>query len=314
MASKLLGIRSAGLVALCSGFALLLAGCGSASSDTGLDTEVRDTDIESIEVRADDLYELITGGAVEREAVHFLEVTQLNASYNTCMAAAGFEQQPKLHPLWTGFRSNGTSGHWLGATHRNPSEEALAIASSTYLETEPDTREPSKARDAAESKCSAQDSPVMDQGNRPGTPKSSPDLTQAWHEMMDKVESELGPITPYSECMRAAGIDYAQLSDGEEGWVGLYLYLTAKMPAAPLTKSAAAQDDDWSSYLALEARAMEADESCREVKRAEGLRLLAPRLDEFEQIYESELERLPAEWAAGVAEAEKLGFRPPTQQ
>src|SRR5215217_7763630 len=83
-----------------------------------------------IQSRADAIEEAISGGALEREAAHYLQFEQYNRPFHECMAAKGVEVPSGFLPGWTGYRANGTSGAWMGALGREQSTTALATAES----------------------------------------------------------------------------------------------------------------------------------------------------------------------------------------
>lgn len=64
------------------------------------------------------------------------------------------------------------------------------------------------------------------------------------------------------------------------------------------------------TYLDLEERALAADADRRGAKYAEGLALLGPRLAEFNDRFASQLQASKDAWAAELAQAQAMGFKP----
>ncbi|MFT3872306.1 MAG: hypothetical protein QM714_06605 [Nocardioides sp.] len=65
---------------------------------------------------------------------------------------------------------------------------------------------------------------------------------------------------------------------------------------------------EWQEYLQFEGSAINADADCRAQKYAQGLALLAPLLDEFEQNHQSELTNAENGWTELLAAANRQGI------
>jgi hypothetical protein len=283
----------------------LLAGCAVA--------QAAPADPAAVEARADGLYTVIGGNAQQREAANYLQWIDMNQEFWSCMAAAGFEPRRHFSYLWRGWTANGTSGEWLGRLQNKPSATALAkralAGAATSRPVPPsDPVAPQRTRpdyEAAAEGCETADQSVV-LGSQPGVPDGSQRLLAEFNTMVSEVEAGLGPIGSYRSCMLAAGVDYTASAEDTDGWQALYLYLTWKMPKAPAPgKQASAK---WQEYLALEAAALDADESCRGDQYRRGLALLDPRLTAFAEKHAAELDQLAKGWQATVAEARAAGL------
>ena len=261
----------------------------------------------AVEVRANEIFASISGDAVEREASHYLTWKDLNAGYADCMRAAGHSVDLTFLPLWTGWEPDATSASWMGALNRPPSVHARAIAASSRAELG-DGRVYSNAFNAASAKCNDGDTETVDLGNIPGQPEGAAELTDEFKQLVHEVDSRLGPIDVYTECMDAEGIDYAKDSGGEQGRQGLYRSLTAEMPYPPLPGTE--EPPAWSDYLQRERQALAADNRCRRDRYEQGLRELAPLLDDFEAANRAAISATDRAWDATVAEATEAGFQP----
>lgn len=293
-------------VAVAAALSLLAGGCGTQTAVDATPEAVDDT--RAIETLADTTLAQIAGTATQREAEHYVVFKELNSAYETCMNDQGIDFTAEYHTLFAGYRPNGTSGVWMGALNRKPSETALANAAAYRddMRGQLPADERSAAFVAAQAKCDATTSDSADQQVVLGEP-GGVDLEAEFTTMLTGVEEKLGDIAPYTTCMQKAGIDYTTKSDGEQGWAGLYLYLTAQMPTPPL--SAEASDTTWQAYLDLERRALAADATCRAAKYAEGLALLAPRIVTFRERYASQLQASQASWTSKLKNAQALGFK-----
>lgn len=290
--------------------AFILGACGTSTdeprSGPGADDAEFAATATETQARADALLEAIAGDELEREAAHFLEFKQLNRTFDECMATEGFKVPSGFLPIWTGYRANGTSGAWMGALGRAPSIAALATAESIRAGEGGDEFGAAVEKDAyqrAVGRCSV-DEPVVDLGARPGVPEGADDLGVRFTALIEQVDAQLGSLDPYRECMSKAG--FGLPADGAQGWQGLHLYLTGQMPLPPVPGEEASRA--WSSYLELEAAALDSDERCRSTKYQEGLALLEPLLDEFVSVYAEEIARIEAGWERSVLAARTSGF------
>ena len=274
----------------------LLAGCGT---QQGTDVAEATPDYAAIEARADQIFTSMGGTARQREAAHFLTVNDLNADFVSCMDEAGFEVASVFDPIYTGWEPNSTEGMWMGELNRALSPQALAMAASSRSEFDGDRGE---AYDGAARTC-AQDEPP--QVNR--EPEGWLELSTEYALALRRVEEQLGPIDGYTDCMNRAGIDYIELNgEGEAGYAGLLMALHGVMPSAP--RPGKKPSAEWTDYLDFEARALEADTSCREEKYHEGLRLLAPELDALEASSGAEIEDMRRQWEGVLEEARRAGL------
>jgi hypothetical protein len=286
-----------------AGFALLLAGCSSAAP-----LPVGPADATSVESRAATIYTRISGDSQQRDAANYLEWLTINQSYWSCLEGKGFTPIKQFSPLWTGWIANPTSGQWMGSLQVRPSVPALAIAASSRAESSsPGKGSPTadKGYQDASDSCQSENTDVT-VGGGPGTPVGAAQLTSDFKKLVEAVDAELGPIDDYRQCMAQVGIDYSSGSEGDEGWQGLYRYLTSELPQAPLEGEEPSQA--WRDYLVFETKVLAADESCRGAKYHEGLRRLAPGLEDFASGNAARIDEVAQGWAATVEQARAKGF------
>jgi hypothetical protein len=294
------------LVMLLAGAPLLVA-CGTATSPT----EIAKSPQDAIEARADSIFEAIGGNATQKEAALWLEKRPNQIAFGECIRSQGFHVDSSYLPLWKGYRADGTSGQWMGALNRAPSERMLAIAETTLSERRQATPEQrTKEYKAASSLCNerTQDKQYHAGGAGPNAPAGAEQLAGPFFEMVSGVDRQLGSIEPYTDCMKREGIDHTSTTEGEQGWNGLYAYLLGKAPYPPLPDEE--PNEAWQAYLSLEKRALEADVTCRETKYHEGLHKLAPLLDEYESEHGDQITEIREGWNQVVSRAEKQGFDP----
>ncbi|MGC3992666.1 MAG: hypothetical protein QM779_00800 [Propionicimonas sp.] len=282
-----------------AGAALVLVGCSALSSGV----PGAPSDPLEVETAANRVFVQIYGDAQQREAGNYLSWIALNEDYWSCMEQRGVEPVKHFSPLWTSWTPNATSGTWMGAVQVKPSLHALGIAASSRDESEPSetSAEYAKVSDA----CQVNDQD-MTVGGGPGTPEGAAQLLAEFKELITSVDAQLGPIQDYRTCMAEAGINYSEKSDGDEGWQGLYMFLTASMPKAPIENEK--PSPAWNRYLDLETTALNADERCRADKYQQGLALLGPELSQFAAGHDSQLRTLAADWTKIVQDAREKGF------
>lgn len=261
------------------------------------------SDTAAVEAEANRVFVQIYGNAEQREAGNYLEWLALNKSYWACMAEHGVEPVRHFSQIWTGWTPNATSGEWMGALQLKPSIHALGIAASAGEEFE--KSEQSVDYQKVSDGCQADDS-SMTVGGGPGTPEGAAELVGDFKTLIRSVDSRLGSIDEYTQCMSEAGVDYPAKADGDRGWQGLYMFLTASMPKPPL--SGQEPSEAWQKYLELETKALDADEQCRGAKYEQGLVLLAPELDAFVGEHRGELDTVAAGWGTIVEKARAEGF------
>jgi hypothetical protein len=269
-----------------------------------------------IQARADAIEEAISGDALEREAAHYLQFEQYNRPFHECMAAKGIKVPSGFLPGWTGYRTDGTSGAWMGALGRKESTAALATAKSRWAGevakfggfgsgSDVFTDEYQTAASACEK---ATDGGVVALGHLAGVPEGYYELDPEFDNLIRTVDEQLGSIQPYVDCMRKAGFVVPYELDGAQGSQAFYLWLRDQMPFPPLPREE--PKPEWSAYLDFEAQALDADAACRSAKYQEGLALLAPMLDEFEAAHAEEIARVDAGWQETVQQAREKGFGP----
>lgn len=293
------GVAAAALV-------VLAGGCGTQTRAS--EPQAPEVDAPRVEALANETLAEIAGTAQQREARHYVIFNELNQAYESCMNAQGVDFTAGYHTLFAGYRPKGTSGQWMGALHRKPSDQALANAAAYRddMVGHLPAKEKSAAFVAARAKCDDEDTAGADQDVVLGE-SGEIDLEAEFTKMLTDVEEKLGEIAPYTACMQKAGVDYTAESDGEEGWAGLYLYLTAEMPLPPLPDQT--PDKAWQAYLDLEQRALTADTACRGKKYAEGLALLGPSIVSFRERFAGQLQASKDTWGAELEDAQALGFK-----
>lgn len=281
------------------------AGCGT---ETAVDRERASVGVSpessQIQQAADEILIQMGGSAEQREARYYLEFLDANQSYEQCMQAQGINFVAEYHTSHVGFVPDGTVGQWMGALGRKPSTGRLANVEAAYDDATGNL--PVKYRtpdfEQAQAACDTSRPPN-------GAPERSPipqGASASYFAMLASVDHQLGPIAPYTGCMRDAGIDYTGGSDGGEGWTGLYLYLVGSMPRPPLP--GADPSEEWTRYLSLERRSLSADAACRTDQYTKGLQLLSLQLPEFQAKYASVLQASAKNWQSFVPKAKSAGF------
>jgi len=273
----------------------LVAACGNQTIENGQATSA---DYAAIEARADNIFTSIGGTALQREAAHYLAVNDMNAAFVNCMDEAGYRVASVFHPIYTGWEPNSTEGLWMGELNRPLSTHALAVAASSRSEFEGDRGD---AYDKAARNCGEDEpAPVVTE------PEGWLDLNTKYAIALNKVDEQLGPIDEYMDCMKRAGMDYQKLSGTSTGgYQGLFLALQGMMPAAPVAGETASAE--WTAYLEFEAKAMEADASCRAKKYHEGLLLLASELDALESHSGDAIDEISRQWQDVLDEGRRAG-------
>jgi hypothetical protein len=296
------------LLGLLTGFGLAACGQQTTASVTAEGRVLSEPEAEAVEEHADRLLAELSGDGSERDAAGFLQFRQANAPVVSCMRAAGYDFRPAFAPVWTGYRPDGTSAGWLGRLGQRPSEQALATADSAQAERAIAHARPGAGYETALDRCiaSTEGETIVDLGHQPGVPEDSGELVSEFKEMVFEVDSKLPPIGLYTSCMQREGLDYTVHADGEEGWQGLYLHLTALLPSAPV--GGQAPSPAWRRYLELEHEALALDARCRDEQRRTGLSLLGPMLDNFEREHADDLRRSDQAWEDTLAEARRAGF------
>lgn len=283
-----------------------ISGCG-ASATTGSPTRSA-AELAGVEQRADTVYEELSGGPAERNALQYFAHIRANAAYLACMKAKGQPVEADFLPIWSGYRADGTSTRWLGGLHRKPSVWALLSAPAQRLESRPVVSR-SSAFEAAAAACeehTPSDAMTVYPGADPNQPAKAAQLLREFRKLVQAADESLGSIKPYNECMNEHGVDFGIYAEDTEGSQALFMYLTGVMPPPPLpgeNPSAA-----WGSYLQTEERVLDVDEICRSEKRALGLDRLAAPLDSFERKHSADLAAIRTEWAATVGRARSEGM------
>jgi hypothetical protein len=273
-------------------------GCGEQELPTALN-EAQATDVEGL---ADWTYQQIWGDAQQKDAGQFLAYHAINDPIQQCMAAQSFAYPAEFHPLWSGYRSNGTSGAWMGHLQEPPSRTEVSLARSRQYELDPernpDVDKPGYHEALAECEKSAGDPDAV------VIPPGTEELGSKWTELMASVEEELGSIEPYTECMATAGYDLAAVD--ADGQAALYMLLMSRLPNPPLPGEQ--PSSAWTEYLSYEAEALAADEKCRADRYRQGLAVLEPRLREFRQQHAQDLTASEQAWGNLLSRAERAGY------
>lgn len=283
--------------------AITLSGCGTHGAEVA---STLGSDVERIEEHANDVFTRISGTAEQREAVHFLTVGELNKEFIACMSTKGLVVSPEFAPIWAGWEPDATSASWMGALNRPPSIHALATVKARRLERAPAPRKAGYGDAAALCSNVNADTDVAI-GGSPGEPPGYLDLTDDFKEVIFAIDEQLGPIAEYTKCMKNDGIDYTLHSEENEGWRGLYLSLSNVMPDPPASEEQPSAE--WRKYIEYESAALSADAACRGERHREGLQLLGPQLEEFEQRNLDRIQEVQSQWAAAVDRASRLGFK-----
>jgi hypothetical protein len=292
-------------ISLAAAMVMALSGCGTeTATDEPRTSGNVSAELIDVQRAADEILAEMGGNAEQREARLYLAFKEANDPYEECMQAHGIDFVAKYHTSNVGFLPNGTSGEWMGALQRKPSEIVIANAEAAYDDAT--GRLPAKYQtpqfDEAQASCdeSRPKNSIMDISPVPSEASAS------YAKMLASVDKELGPIEPYTECMLDAGVDYTKASNGEQGWAGLYMYLSAMIPRPPLPGDEPSKA--WSAYLELEQRSLDADTKCRAAQYEKGLELLAPKIDQFREEYGEVLKASQERWEGFATEAKAEGF------
>ncbi len=287
--------------------ALLVSGCGTEAAGDG-DPGPASLSSEAAEVErvASETEAQLYGNAEQREAKHWLTFRELNRAYEECIQSQGVAWVAEFATLYAGFVPDGTAGTWMGALNRKPSDNSLTNAEAAYFDA-PGQLTPLEQTPEFEAAAAACDS-VGNQNLNYEVYDPGEGLAGDFIVMLDGVEAQLGRIAPYTACMSDAGIEFSAAAEGEEGYQGLYLYLTGEMPRPPLPGGQ--PDQAWLDYLELEERALAADAECRGAQYEQGLLLLGPKLEEYVDRYAAELRTSRDSWEAYLTQAEVAGYSP----
>lgn len=282
---------------------------GIAAAVVACSSQVRASPADSagVEAHANRLYLSISGDATQREAARFLSRREFFAPYRECLAEAGFAPEDKYLPQYSGWTPNATEGIWMGELQYRLSPAIAgraALAASAWEPAKPGSVQAQKGYLEASNRCVA--NVDLDLGERLGDPPGSQRLMGEYMDVIAEVDSRLGSIEPYANCMAEAGFDYRQAWPDEDGAQGTIMYLSGKAPTAPV---AGETTPEWTAFVELETRVLDADERCRADTYRRGLAILAPMLDEFQASHEAELAELAEGWRHTVATAVELGFQ-----
>jgi len=289
-----------------SGIALLalvaaLAGCAPAV------VPASPAEAAAIEQRAEQVLLSISGDATQREAARFLNRREFFAPYRECLAEAGFVPEDEYLPQYSGWTPNATEGIWMGELQYRLSPAIAgraALEASAWEPAKPGSVQARKGYLEASDRCVADFD--LDLGDLPGDPPGSQQLRGEYTSLIAEVDSRLGSIEPYARCMAEAGFDYRPAWPDEDGAQGTIMYLAGKAPTAAV---AGETTPEWTAFVELETRVLDADERCRADTYRRGLAILAPMLEEFRASHEAELAELAEGWRHTVATAVELGFQ-----
>lgn len=293
--------------------ALIVMGCGTATRVSG--TAPSQEQLDATHALAAKVTEAIAGDAAGREAVAFRDWRNLNQPTTDCMDEAGFGWEPTFVPMWQGYESPGVVSEWLAPLQlRLASKDLVSSVAAARAEALP-AQDHDVAYERALDTCSKRS---LEDAELPGTvagtalgevehQQLADELSAGYTRLLDDVESQLGPIRQYGECMANRGFQVGGGSAG--GFSALYINLTSAAPDVGDIPSPGEQSTAvWDKFLDYESRALDADEACRSKEYLEGMALLAPRLEEFVETHQSDIHTLQADWRAIVKEANAAGL------
>jgi hypothetical protein len=267
----------------------------------------RPLDSEEAEQRAERVLVAISGEATQKEAARFLDRKEFLRPYRNCMAEAGFVAEDQYLPQWAGWTPNATEGIWMGELQYRVSPAMVgraALEASAYEPAQPGSVQARKGFREASDRCLAGMNLSLDE--RPGVPAGAQQLLADYRALLADVDSRLGSIEPYADCMARAGYDYRKTVSDDDGAQGTLMYLSGGAPAAPLPGENPSAE--WVAFLAHEQQVLDADEACRGDTYRRGLEMLAPELETFEEAHAQELKDLAASWDRTLAVARANGF------
>lgn len=294
--------------AVLAGLLVALAGCGDQ-----VGTSSESTSDRTAQQRGDAIVAKISGTANQRDAAYFLDNYWLNQPVKECMAELGFQTDypaPKDFPhAWAGYVPDGGGGStWLGSLwNRQVSEKLLLVANSDPGELQAAQRIDDPSEDPRpkydEAMTSCEESRVW----REAEPKSGGALAAKFVRLVDSVDDELGSAEAYDTCMGDHGFDLSAYD--ASGFGDLYMYLTEMAPSpeeAPVGAEEATAV--WKDFVALETKALAADDECRRDRYEEGWDRLAPLLQQFADEHRQALTDLQHEWDQAEEKARDLGY------
>ena len=314
-AGKLAGRRTAIGIVGAIALAAALTGCGAATGVSG-DRPSAD-ELEATHALGTLVTEAVSGDGAAREAVAFRDWRILNQPTTACMDRAGLRWRPEYVPLWQGYQSAGVVSEWLAPLHLRLASQSLASRVAAAQAASAPAKRTDESYRRALGKCMRN---PLDGAALPETAGSqmalghiphqelADSLSAAYTRLLTEVESQLGPIKEYADCMADQGVDVTGGTAG--GFSALYIRLTSQAPPVedrPLPDKSVSPA--WTTYLAQENRALDADEACRAMKYHEGMAILAPRLEQFVNDHQSDIDTLNADWAAVVKQADEDGLR-----
>lgn len=275
----------------------LLTSCGEAVPDSAADPH---QDPASVEAKADAISTQMWGTAEQKEAAHYLDFMELNAGTVDCIGEAGHTFVPSFTHLYAGWVTNSIeTGGWLGKLDWAPSDRAERAGEfGGEPEDQPMPAGASQAYKDAMDECSQ----VTEESNvQLGNPVGADDLAFEFQQMLDEVNSEIGPIEPYNQCMGENGITLE-----ESGATGLAVYFSQAAPTSRYQPNN--PNTQWAAFLPIEADALAADRDCREDEYLRALTLLEPRLDTFADDHAEELASYADAWQQLATEATQAGY------
>lgn len=278
--------------------AVAMSGCGSEQPDGAARTA------DQVEAAADRLDEQIWGTPDQREAADYLAHRRVADRLSGCLAESGLVYERLYLPSMAGTRTNATASLWLGHLHESPSRRWVALSRARRAaRADHAARWPDSVGDGlAWRRCGDGVEGLVDAG--PQLPPETEQLSAAFTAMISAAEQNLPPIDGFTRCMAKFGIDLT--GSDVEGATAVHLFLEGRHSSGRHSSPGA---DGWRDYLALEAKVLDADETCRGAERRLGLANLAPMLDEFADEHADALARNRAAWASIEAQAARVGLR-----
>lgn len=295
--------------------AATVAGCGGLIAD-GSSTDDSPTTLADAQRLSDTLYGQINGNALQREAGEYLVWHALNSPVDECMTSAGFDFDPTFISHSVGYKASGTSGTiWLGEPHlRIISERHRGAAESSrqreaWVETPPEKESPETTESYQE---------ALQDCDSPGGGGDAVSLAYAdgvdelrgkFNSVIYAVDEDLGDPGDYMSCMEDKGFGLG--GDDVEGYTAMTMYLLRKLP--PPREIPAGDEppsNAWTRFLQTEGEVLGADAGCRQAKYQEGMKILGPKLLEFQDKNAAEIGEVHANWQQMVETAKAKGWVP----
>lgn len=283
---------------------LTLAGCGKGPSGEDIAAAT------ATDERLMALQTSILGSSVEQSAGGYLGNYALDAPVKECMAAQGLPY--KIEYLDTAI---GEASSSLGDTWTEPLNDDSTVINAQVAAEQAETENklmaplPDDAIERTPEYSNALSVCEKESGNyeMEAAPPGAISLATDLDFLLNSVESEVGSLRPYNECMAESGFDVTQ--DQFQGVDGLRKILDEEAPpTGQIPEPGKEGGEAWQEYQELSSAAADADLSCRLSQHVEAMNDVATALDNFEAANAEEIDEIRSGWERIVQEATAKGW------